>query len=690
MTRSIPYVILILAVGLMVWHSITTKFVQDDSFITYRYANNVIRGFGPVFNKGERVEGFTNFLWLMLISLLGLTGLDWNTVIPLTQYLGLACGAGAIVFMFLLIRRHSKGHPLLTPLSLLLVSANGAYAYWCVSGMETGLFTLLVTAGLYFYTTGTSRRRLSFSSALLGLSAITRPEGALFMAVVLAHFLIYRTRTASQQPAVATLLIPFLLLVAPLYVWRLSYYSRLFPNTFYAKTGLSSSYLKSGLEYLWDFLRAYALWGLLPFGAVAALLTRNQLKRTSPLILFLLLLLVYCLYVVAAGGDVLRIFRFFVPVLPLVYFVVGEALWTLPRPLSAAIVLLLLPYTFAGPFARERSMRSEIMRNQLLENGLVAKMSATGRWLNARLSEDEWFACTTIGAVSFYSDRKLVDMLGLTDSTIALHPENILGQRVYWKERNYNTQHVLSLNPRYIYFSTGAKPSAAAERALFLRRRFRTGYYPCPFTSNDEQSFFADYIYARKPAAETIPVETIDGKPDFVDLYNHGINLTRKRQTLDSAVRVFRRCLDLAPADFAYPWEWIGSTLLQLGRADEAISAFQRALARDSWCVTSHEYLGFILRDRGFNDAATHHFAKVVQYAPDYAPGYLNYASCLATLGDLTSARYVLQQAAAKFPGYPNVRKYLQLIRELSNDPDLLSRPTTSAFGADSSRRSTR
>ncbi len=688
MARAVPYIILVVAIGLMAWHSISIRFVQDDSFITYRYANNMVRGYGPVFNKGERVEGFTNFLWLMLISLMALTGLDWNSIIPLTQYLGLLCGAGALIFMFLLIRRFSREHTYLSPLPLLLIAANGAYAYWCVSGMETGLFTLLVTAGLYFYAADSSRRGHSLSSALLGLSAVTRPEGALFLAIVLVHFLLTRLRRTRQVSAeqnllrdLGNLLLPFLLLVIPLYVWRLTYYKRLFPNTFYAKTGLSVSYIKSGLDYLWDFLRAYGLWGLLPAGAATVLL-RHPRRRSLPFTFFILLLLVYSAYVVAVGGDVLRIFRF---------FVLGEAIWALPRALPRAVpsvaLLLLLPYTFIGPFARERSMRSEILRNQLLENGLVAKMSATGRWLSRHLSEKEWFACTTIGAISFYSDRKLVDMLGLTDSTIALHPENIMGPRVYWKERNYNTRHVLSLNPRYIYFSTGAKPSAAAERALFLRRRFRLGYYPCLFTSSDGSGFLADYIYARRPQAETISVETIDGKPEFVDLYNLGINLTRSRRTLDSAIQVFHRCIEIAPADFAYPWEWIGTTLLQLGRTDEAINAFQRALAIDSWCITSHEYLGVILHERGLSNAAAHHFARLVEYAPDYAQGYLNYANSLATLGDLAVAESVLEQAALRFPNYPKVSEYLNRLKQISASTGRPIRQSASATGPDSYRR---
>src|SRR5690242_3944590 len=45
-------------------------FVQDDAFITYRYAWNLRHGFGPVFNPGDHTEGYSCPLFMMLTSLL--------------------------------------------------------------------------------------------------------------------------------------------------------------------------------------------------------------------------------------------------------------------------------------------------------------------------------------------------------------------------------------------------------------------------------------------------------------------------------------------------------------------------------------------------------------------------------------------------------------------------------------------
>lgn len=51
---------------------LTTKSVNDwgndDSFIGYRYAENLARGQGLVFNRGERVEGYSDLLYVVMMA----------------------------------------------------------------------------------------------------------------------------------------------------------------------------------------------------------------------------------------------------------------------------------------------------------------------------------------------------------------------------------------------------------------------------------------------------------------------------------------------------------------------------------------------------------------------------------------------------------------------------------------------
>lgn len=670
----LPWLILAVAVGVFVWHSVSNAFLQDDSFITYRYARNIIRGIGPVFNPGERVEGYTNFLWLMLLSALGVLGLPFTVIIPLSQVIGVAAGIGTIVISFLLLRRLSIGPPLLRPLPLLLLAANGSFAYWAVSGMESSLFALLIAGATLAYFSSTERR-LIVCSGLLGLAAITRPEGLLFAAIFILHTAVTTLRHSNPDRRwhqivvnLLALLLPLIVIVAPLYIWRLSYYGWLFPNTFYAKTGTSVSYIKTGLDYLWGWLRAYGLFGILPL-VTAILALRSRPGR--PVVSFALLVLgVFSAYVVAVGGDVLRIYRFFVPVYFLFYLIISEGLWALPVPraVSALILLALVPYTYIGPFAPARSMHAEVKRNLVLEKGLVEKMSLTGRWLNRQLGPEDWFACPTIGAVSFYSDRRLIDLLGLTDAVIAHHPENILGPRIYWKERNYNTRHVLERNPRYIYFSTGIKPSAAAERALFLRTRFRVGYFPCPISMIEGGQIFSEIIYKAKPGSDTLPIETPGVNPDFIDLYNLAINSLRLGP--DTAYTLFRRCHEIAPADFAYPLEWMGDIALRSKREEEGRQLLEQAVAIDDWCINAHISLANFYYNRGDIERALLHASRVVAYAPDYHEGYNNLFAVLVQAGRPDSAEKVILEAINRFPAIDDMKLRLAYARMLAGRLD--------------------
>ena len=673
-SRVLPWLLLALALGFFVWHASSSAFLQDDSYITYRYARNVVRGNGPVFNPGERVQGYTNFIWMILLSALGVVGIPFTTIIPLSQVLGVLCGCGVILLLFFIARRHTTGPPVLASAAVVLLAVNGAFAYWCVSGMETGIFSLLIAAAFFFYLREHTQRNLISCSVLLGLSALARPEGVLFLAVAAFDLLLRNLKGSLRNllaaPALAqlgSLVLPFIAMVAPLYVWQTAYYGWLFPNTFYAKTGISVSYLNSGVKYLAEFYQAYGLWGLAFLVPLVLAIRKRKLVPGSPLLLAALALLIHALYTVAVGGDVLRIYRFFVPVLFLFYLFLTEGIWLAPvnRLVRVAVLLALVPLTFIGLLAKPRTVRADVKRNHILETGLVDKMSITGRWLNSQLGPDDWFTCTTIGAVSWYSDRNMIDMLGLTDAVIAHHPENILAGRLYWKERNYNTRHVLEKNPAYIYFSTGGKPSAAAERALFLRPRFRLGYYAYPVSTYhpENNGYSMDMLHKAKPGADTIPLEPVYDRPEFIDLYVDGINLGRRNR--DSALVALRKCAEICPPDFGYVYEMMGQNALRMQPPlkDSAAWFFEQAVTRDEYCVSSQFDLGTIYARQGRLQDAMSRFRKVIEYAPYYYSAYVNLSVVAASLGDFAEAESVLARAADLFPGSPDIGLRLAYVR---------------------------
>ena len=71
--------------------AIAIRWTCDDAFISFRYARNLVRGHGLVFNPGEAVEGYTNFLWTLGLALgmiLDIDPIDWACLFGLASWLG--------------------------------------------------------------------------------------------------------------------------------------------------------------------------------------------------------------------------------------------------------------------------------------------------------------------------------------------------------------------------------------------------------------------------------------------------------------------------------------------------------------------------------------------------------------------------------------------------------------------------
>ena len=101
--RSHPWLTLALlgTLALAFWHARVYQFLTDDAYISFRYADNFARGDGLVFNPGgERVEGYTNFLWVLLLAGGRLAGIPPESAAPvLTGVLTLALWAVMLWFV---------------------------------------------------------------------------------------------------------------------------------------------------------------------------------------------------------------------------------------------------------------------------------------------------------------------------------------------------------------------------------------------------------------------------------------------------------------------------------------------------------------------------------------------------------------------------------------------------------------
>lgn len=592
---------IVIAAAYFIYNARSLWFTQDDAFISYRYAQNALDGHGLVFNIGERVEGYTNFLWVVWLMFCGLVGIDFD---PAAKALGLASGIGMIVLGGLLARHawrqiHDKGAEWAGLAGALIVGVNGSVAYWSVSGLETAFFGFLLTLSVWLWI-----RESPLTPVVFALATMTRPEGGLVWLLLTGCEYI----TTRDWRRTLKLLVLTAILLAPFGMFKLLYYGYLLPNPFYAKTGLAWEYVQSGLEYAWLFLQHYMLYGFMLIPVAFALWKLPGRAKRIPIVF-----LVYSLYIIVVGGDVLRPNRFFVPLIPLMAAAImgGEA-W-LPQWFRRSKYQYLPTIIVVGILlsVSVRLPRDILTSTRNLELGLIQKMTTIADYLRQIESEPRTLAVSTIGKVSFdLPGWQVIDMLGLTDSTVARHPETIPGNVTSWRERNFNAGYVLSRDPDWVLFSTGHKPSAPAERALILHSKYRQNYYTVLFPT--PQRMLA--IHRRKgPFNGTDEVwPDIDLAHKMNAAYNQFI-----RSDMQASLKSMFDWKAASPPDWAEPDAGIATIYLQMGREDSALAYANRALAIDSFSVNAWQTIasiGVAHGDSAMVNARNNHMRRIAPW----------------------------------------------------------------------------
>ncbi len=290
--------------GLLAWLAHVAWFLCDDAFISFRYARNLLEGHGLVFNPGEYVEGYSNFLWTLELALLwALFDLPPEQVAP---WLSVACTVATIATMLWWVVRTPRlqERGLVAWMALGFVCSSATFAVWTSGGgLETRQFTFFILLGvvslaLYRHT----RWGLLTTSLSLTAAAYTRPEGPLVAACCFAWFAIQHFLTNRRLPwrELGILVGPFLLLVAAHYLFRYSYYGEWLPNTYYAK--YVRPWYEAGFRYLVAAALETGLYLFLPL-ACLALWTRWRSYRDGTYGLVLLCVVVHMAYVMRIGGD---------------------------------------------------------------------------------------------------------------------------------------------------------------------------------------------------------------------------------------------------------------------------------------------------------------------------------------------------------------------------------------------------
>ena len=446
--RSLALLILFI-IGLL--HTAHTSFfVCDDAYITFRYARNFGLHGELTYNLGEAVEGYSNFLWTLILSLFA----SFQFSLPRIALFLSACAtlgtlAGLYYLTTSLYPSSDKNHSgaktrLLLPLfGPAICVAWAPFTTWTAGGLETMLFTALITWGIAFAYRGFA----TLTAVTIGLAALTRPEGILFGALTLTYLGLRPLHRAikSRNPRALFPIMDgsalFIVMIGGHLLFRHYYYGEFLPNTYYTKMyGIPTPFLwHHGKQYASGFLHTYHLSWLLMLMPGFLFIGRRRL----PFLLFLVTLVtIWGLYIMRSGGDFMAMHRFFVPLIPSLALLITFALagWAkmaqklghspaVARNLSLYLLMLVCALISVSSIIFERaSIKSE--RRQLgMESvrgmiNYVADRVKVGKALNQAIGHNNaknvTMAVGGAGAISFESGvGRAIDTFGLMDKKIA-------------------------------------------------------------------------------------------------------------------------------------------------------------------------------------------------------------------------------------------------------------------------------
>ncbi len=436
-------------------------YTSDDAYISYRYSRNLSDGLGLVWNPGEHVEGYSNFLWVMILAGFDALGAD---IVFTGRWLGFAFALGALAGTYVVTQRIADGAGGQTAglLATLLLAAAGPFALWSTAGLEVSLFAALIVLGVWLHLREHAGMHPPVSGVVWAAASMTRPEGPILFAVS-AVFKLIQVLAAGRGASILggtravfresgwmfVWAAGFAVVFVPYFAWRWATYDYFFPNTYYAKVGSGIDQYDRGLRYVATFTREYAAWLLLlaPIAAIVAP-ARKRLDLMYPATM----LLVWTAYVAYVGGDSLVRLRFFAPVMPLLYITAASSVaWIIaalegPRfPSRARDAVVGLGAAGLLVFSLQASSHDP---NVGPEGGAVKDRAEIGRWLRANVPADTVIAVIPAGAIPYESGLPTIDMLGINDEHIA-HTDRHLGALAAGHEK-YNSDYVLDRAPDII------------------------------------------------------------------------------------------------------------------------------------------------------------------------------------------------------------------------------------------------
>jgi hypothetical protein len=464
-------------------------FFVDDSFISLRYVWRLLHGLGLTWTDGERVEGYSDLLWVLLVAAGGLFTPDLIGVSRALGVLTTVLTVGALVFAYKPRRLGDVIPPLAGGLAMILTSPVVA---WSIGGLEQPLLAALVAWAIvltYRLVDEPDRATATWIGILLGLAALTRPDAGLLAATTCGGLLLARGFEGRTVRAVARIVAIAALFALAQVAFRRVYYQDWVPNTAHVKLALTMARVSQGWKYVGGAEPSLRSLLLLALAAAAVAMTVPASRRRVGIPLAGAI--VWTGYVVVIGGDISPARRHLVMTIVLLAMVVAEGLHALRqrgfawRAVAAAVAGVALVMI-------ERGAEADPEKKHALEDTWVWTGRDVGQFLSHAFASDRpLVAVDAAGSLPYYAPGlPCLDMLGLNDRVIATtHPPDF-GTGFLGHELG-NGAYILSRKPDLIAFRNsqgGEAPEWRGGREMKASPEFARLYKLVTFRAEGDTS----------------------------------------------------------------------------------------------------------------------------------------------------------------------------------------------------------
>jgi len=320
---------------------IRNAWIGDDAYIAFRTVYNFVNGFGLTFNINERVQSFTNPLWVLVMSFFYLfTKEVYFTSIFLCLFLTVAS-------LYIITVRLNAENYLTIIIVFSAALASKAFIDYSTAGLENALSYFFIALFYYVYLSKqSSDKKILLLSLIASFAAVNRLDNVLlyFFPILFEFVKSFSFKT----------IVKIIIGLIPLIVWELFaiiYYGFFLPNTYYTKlnTGIpSTEIIDQGIGYLLNSFNVDPITLLFIF--LTSFISIDQVRRLKKynLIPITLSIILYVFYTVKVGGDFMS-GRFLT--YPFTISLVLISQFDIPKPSQYVTIACCLALGFFTPFS---------------------------------------------------------------------------------------------------------------------------------------------------------------------------------------------------------------------------------------------------------------------------------------------------------------------------------------------------